>query len=73
MNLEEEICLLMQSYPSIHLALLFGSLGRDQAKPSSDLDLAAAGKDSLGVTEKMQLIEALAELSGRPVDLITAA
>lgn len=56
--------------PAVRLGILFGSLRRGRARPESDLDLAVMGARALTVSEKMGLIEALARLTGRPVDLI---
>ena len=40
------------------------------ATPESDLDLGVAAAESLDTAMKTALIEALAEISGRPVDLV---
>ena len=54
----------------IRIALVFGSLAKNQARPESDLDIAVAAPHPLSTNEKVEFIEALAEASGRPVDLI---
>ena len=54
----------------IRVALVFGSLAKDRARPESDLDIAVAAPQPMSTDEKMKLIAALAEISGRPVDLI---
>jgi predicted nucleotidyltransferase len=57
-------------FPALVLALVFGSVARGQARFESDLDIAVAAKQSLTSAEKMDLIAALAERTGRPIDLI---
>jgi predicted nucleotidyltransferase len=54
----------------IRLAILFGSVARQTATASSDLDIAVLSDHQLSPEEKIQLIEAFAEKFGRPVDLI---
>ena len=57
-------------FPILVLAILFGSVAQGRQRADSDLDIAVAAKQALAVTEKMTLIEALAECTGRPIDLI---
>lgn len=61
---------LLDSKSRIALAYLFGSLARGSAHSGSDLDLAVLARPSLSTAERIALIEELAGLSGRPVDLI---
>jgi predicted nucleotidyltransferase len=68
--LTEPIVRLLARYPTIKLGILFGSLAEGLATPASDLDLGVAGTASLDTAMKTALIEALAEISGRPVDLV---
>jgi predicted nucleotidyltransferase len=60
----------LEQFPQISLAVLFGSavLGRQQ--PQSDLDIAVAAKRPLTANEKIAIIGALAERTGRPIDLV---
>ena len=60
----------LNRHPQILLAVLFGSLARNTAGVESDLDLAVSADRPLETKEKMQLIEELANLTGRPVDLV---
>jgi len=69
-NLVVDIRQILNGHPQIQLAVLFGSLARNKACLESDLDLAVSADRPLDVNEKMQLIEALADLTGRPVDLV---
>lgn len=64
---------LLLRHPDIRLAYLFGSLARGRGGPESDLDLAILADKPLSAERKMSLIDALATVSGRPVDLIDLA
>lgn len=57
-------------FPQIALAVLFGSVALGRQRAESDLDIAVAAGHPLTVAEKISIINALAELTGRPVDLI---
>ena len=57
-------------FPKIALAVLFGSVAMGRQRADSDLDIAVAAKQALTAHEKIALIGALAERTGRPVDLI---
>lgn len=66
----EAITNLLASRSRIDLAYLFGSLARGSAHSGSDLDLAVLARPSLSTEESIALIEDLAGLLGRPVDLV---
>jgi predicted nucleotidyltransferase len=57
-------------FPKITLAILFGSVASGRQRTDSDLDIAVAADQTLTVYEKTALIGALAEHTGRPIDLI---
>ncbi len=58
-------------FPMLEMALVFGSVAQGRARMDSDLDIAvSAGQRVLTLDERRALIEALAERTGRPVDLI---
>ena len=57
-------------FPQIKLAILFGSVASGAATAQSDLDLAVIAALPLEVAEKIQIIEALAMATGRPIDLV---
>ena len=57
-------------FPTLVLALVFGSVAQGRQRADSDLDIAVAARQALTATEKMDIIAALAERTGRPVDLI---
>jgi predicted nucleotidyltransferase len=57
-------------FPEITLAVLFGSVALGHQRADSDLDIAVAANHPLTVGEKSSMISALAEQTGRPIDLI---
>ncbi|QFY88703.1 nucleotidyltransferase domain-containing protein [Magnetovirga frankeli] len=60
----------LEKFPEITLAMLFGSVAQGTATASSDLDIAVAARHHLSAEQKMALITALADHTGRPIDLI---
>lgn len=52
------------------MAYVFGSVANGSARPDSDIDLAVLANHVLTVNEKIQLVESVAQATGRPVDLI---
>ncbi len=60
----------LSSFDYIELAIAFGSLANGTQRPDSDLDIAIQGRLPLNVTQRIDLIDALAMALGRPVDLI---
>ena len=57
-------------FPKIAFAMLFGSVALGRQRADSDLDIAVAAKQALTAREKIALISALADSTGRPIDLI---
>jgi predicted nucleotidyltransferase len=60
----------LAGFPGLELAVLFGSVALGHERPDSDIDIAVAAHRTLTVAEKMALIEALADRTGRPIDLV---
>lgn len=60
----------LEGFPGLLLAIVFGSVAQGRATPSSDLDIAVAARHALSAEQKMALVCALATRTGRPVDLI---
>lgn len=56
--------------PGLRLALLFGSAARGALRPGSDIDLAVLGDRALTAAQRQELIEGVAQASGRAVDLV---
>ena len=69
-TLDSQLRQVLERHPKILLALLFGSVAKGTARYDSDLDIAVAAAHSLDSHDVMALISELAELTGRPVDLI---
>ena len=62
---------LERSFVPLSHAIVFGSVAGGTANPASDIDVAVAVPDRpLSSEEKLDLIERLAEATGRPVDLV---
>lgn len=56
--------------PDIELGILFGSMARGKVLAESDVDLALQKADPMSAEEKMALIEQIALITGRSVDLV---
>ncbi len=65
-----ELTAFLDSQPDIRLAILFGSAATNRLRFDSDIDLAVQCDAPLTAARKMALIEHVALISGRPVDLI---
>lgn len=66
----EAIAGVLASDPELRFAVLFGSSATGRARPSSDLDIAVWASVPLDAAHKQALIARLAQLTGRPVDLV---
>lgn len=69
-NERETVTRLLRAQEGVEAAWLFGSVARDDAQSTSDLDVAVLGEEPLLAEEKETLIERLAQATGRPVDLV---
>jgi len=63
----------LSRFPEIRLAVVFGSAAAGRAGPASDLDLAVLASGALPRDRVVELIGALAEATGRPIDLVDLA
>jgi predicted nucleotidyltransferase len=61
---------IVSRHPDIVLAIVFGSMATGKENRESDLDLAVKSDHKLDANEKMLLITELANVVGRPIDLI---
>ena len=61
---------LLARQDDIRLSIVFGSLAAGRQTPESDLDIAVLTDGPLTTRRKMALIDALAQVSERPIDLI---
>lgn len=57
-------------FDEIEQVVLFGSLAKGTGRPDSDLDIAVESRRPLTSAQKIDMIEALALASSRPVDLV---
>lgn len=55
---------------SAHLVMVFGSCASGTAGPESDLDLAVDAGQTMTAVQRLDLTQALAQTTGRPIDLI---
>ncbi|MEQ1556469.1 MAG: nucleotidyltransferase domain-containing protein [Gallionella sp.] len=60
----------LAQFPQIFLAIVFGSVATGRQRMESDLDIAVGAHQALSVTEKIALINALSDATGRAIDLI---
>lgn len=67
---DEALCRAIRKAAPIRLAILFGSAARGRLRRDSDLDVAVASDRPLTPAEKLAIIESVAVLVGRPVDLV---
>jgi predicted nucleotidyltransferase len=54
----------------IVVAIAFGSAARGSLRPDSDLDVAILAQQPLSAGRRRKLIALLADVSGRPIDLV---
>ena len=57
-------------FPMLVLAVLFGSVAQGRQRKDSDLDIGVAANRALTAAQRISIIDALAEHTGRPIDLI---
>jgi len=67
---KQQIIQILEQKGDVCLAILFGSMASGEFSAESDLDLAVLYAQKIDSETKMYLIEQLALLSGRPIDLI---
>ncbi|MDH4234627.1 MAG: nucleotidyltransferase domain-containing protein [Gallionella sp.] len=60
----------LANFQQIKLAVIFGSVAAGRQRAGSDLDIAVAAQQPLTHDEKIALMGALAECTGRAIDLI---
>jgi len=69
-RVDECLRAVLATFPSIELAVLFGSFAYGKQRAESDIDIAVAAQRPLTADETIALIEALAERTGRAIDLV---
>ena len=68
-NLKQLIKLLQQD-KEIILVIVFGSYAKDSISANSDIDIAIKARTPLLESKKLELIKLIAQVCGRPVDLV---
>ena len=58
---------------NVSLAIIFGSVAAGRPRADSDLDIAVGADKPISVPERIAIIQTLAEVTGRPIDLIDLA
>ena len=66
----DKVLEVLTNFPAIKLAVLFGSVAQARQRPDSDIDIAVEAEHVLSASDKIALIEALAERTGRAIDLV---
>ena len=66
----ERIRDVLNNFPEIHVAILFGSAVKNRLTPDSDIDIAVSGEHPLEYSQKSDLHYALSTVLSHEVDLI---
>lgn len=69
-SIDAQLKEVLARFPTIIFAMLFGSVALGRQRAESDLDIAVAAYQALTAHEKIALVSALADCTGRPIDLI---
>ena len=69
-DLDTEIRHVLEDYPQIQLATLFGSAARNQLTDHSDIDIAVASQTALSLDTRLELTDRLTQALHREVDLV---
>ncbi|MFT3757291.1 type VII toxin-antitoxin system MntA family adenylyltransferase antitoxin [Thauera sp.] len=69
-SLDTRLSGILETLPSLRLAFIFGSFANGSPGPDSDVDVAVLYEHPLDAQQKMALIQAIAEATDRPVDLV---
>ncbi len=68
--IDEQLTRFLARYPTLKLAMLFGSQATGQATPGSDIDLGLLFDAPLSASEKLGIMETVGAEFGRPVDIV---
>ena len=68
--IDDQLRGVLARFPGLVLAILFGSVAQGRQRSDSDLDIGVAAEHALTAADKTAIIEALAESTGRAIDLI---
>ncbi|MFO8009005.1 MAG: nucleotidyltransferase domain-containing protein [Candidatus Brocadiia bacterium] len=68
--IENNILSVLTRYPELRLAMLFGSQATGRANGDSDIDLGLLAEAPLSAAFKLDLMQRLGAVCGRPVDIV---
>ncbi len=71
-ELERSLAQVLDAWPIVRAAWLFGSIAQSMDGPLSDVDVAVLGAGSLSFDERAQLAVDLTRAAGRPCDVVAA-
>ena len=60
----------LAGFPSLRLAIVYGSVARQRARADSDLDMAVLADRPLSAEQRIAIIEAVSQATRRPVDMV---
>lgn len=63
----------LRAWPGLRLAIVFGSVAAGTESSHSDVDVAVLSDAALTLDERLRLVAALADATGRAVDLVDLA
>ena len=66
----DDLIAAIRTVPAVQAAWVFGSVAAGAAHAGSDVDVAVLAEQPLTADETRALIEALAQATGRPVDVV---
>lgn len=69
-DLSERIVTALAAFADLRLAFVFGSVAAGIDTADSDVDVAVLGRAALTTADRLQLTAAIADATGRPVDLV---
>lgn len=69
-DLDKQLTRFLLRYPRLELAILFGSQASGSAASESDIDLALLADAPLSSKLKLELVESIGAMFGRPVDIV---
>ncbi len=66
----EDLTALLGADEDVELAMLFGSAAAGELRADSDVDVAVLTRSRLTPKRRREIVRAIAEIVGRPVDLV---
>jgi predicted nucleotidyltransferase len=69
-EIEEKIIAVLDDFPEVLFATVYGSAAKGRMGPRSDVDIAVAGEDPLDFETRIDLMTRLSEALSREVDVL---